>query len=491
MPNPLPVIAGAAQFNPRTAAMSAAPEPLAMMERVAREAAEDSHAPALLDSVDAIGVVNVMSARYRNAPDALARRLGLNPRIKIYTAVGGNSAQYIVNHFAAEIAAGKIRTAIVTGAEAINTARKSGGNPPWDNAQGQGEPETLGDTRIASTPYEIRYGARMPIECYPLFENARRAHRGWTLEEHRARMGRLWASMTKVAATNPYAWFPKERSAEEIATPSPDNRMICFPYTKLMNAIMDVDLAAAIILTSAQQARRAGVPADRMIYLHGAADGTDRWFFTERECFHRSPGLELCANGALEAAAIGTGAISFFDFYSCFPVAVEFALDALRLAEDDPRGVTVTGGLPYAGGPASNYVSHSIATMAMRLRENPGKLGMVTGLGWYFTKHSACVYGSRPPTDGFGRRVFPEPGGPAPVRLNDAPHGPAMIETYTVEHDRAEEPASAIVIGRLADGARFLSRAPREVLPAMEREEFIGRRGHVRIVDGINLFEPD
>lgn len=490
MPNPQPVIAGVAQFNPRASGLTHAPEPLAMMERVAREAAQDSGAPALLNSVDTVGVVNLISARYTNPSDALARRLGLNPGGRIYTAIGGNSAQYLVNHLAAQIVAGKIRAALVAGAEAINTARRLGGNPPWDNAQGEGQPEIIGDTRIASTPYEMRYGARMPIQCYPLFENARRAHRGWTIAQHRARMGRLWASMTKVAAKNPYAWFPVERAADQIATPSPDNRMICFPYTKLMNAIMDVDLAAALIVTSDVEARRAGVPEDRLVYLHGAADGTDKWFFTERECFHRSPGLELCANGAMAAAGIGTGAISHFDFYSCFPVAVEFALDALRMAEDDPRGVTVTGGLPYAGGPANNYVGHSIATMAARLRETPGTLGMVTGLGWYFTKHSACVYGSRPPAHGFAHRVFSEPDTPA-VKLVEAPAGAATVETYTVEHDRAGDPASAIVIGRLADGARFLSRAPREILSAMEREEFIGRRGHVRVVDGINLFEPD
>lgn len=468
-----------------------APEPLAMMELVARAAAEDSGAPDLLKSIDAIAIPSIVSARYQNAPDALAQRLGIDPKRKIYTTFGGNTPQFLVNYLAGEIAAGKIRAAIVVGAEAIYSqrhAQKTGG-VNWDLNRGTGEPEMMGDPRMGSNAYEDRHGARMPIQVYPLYENAYRARNGWSLAEHRERLGQLWSSMSKVAAANPYAWFPKERTAGEIATATPDNRIICFPYTKLMNAIMEVDLAAAVILASESEARRLGVPNHKLVYIHAAADATDGWWMSERMSFARSPMLQNCVDAALSGAAIDAAAVSHFDFYSCFPVAVEFAMEAVGMKLGERRGFSVTGGLPFAGGPANNYVTHSIAAMTSRLRAHPGEFGMTTGLGWYFTKHAAAIYNTRSPERDFAYSAFKEPAHPAVAVIEQA-EGPATIETYTVEHDRAGLPASAIVIGRLATGQRFFARAPREILADLEREEFVGRRGRVRNADGINLFEP-
>lgn len=492
MPEPRPVIVGVAQFNPRTAGSSETPEPMEMLARAARDAAEDSGAPALLGRLDALAVVNILSWHYQNPPDALAARLGVSPARKIYTSIGGNTPQYLVNQFAREIAAGRMRAAMVAGVEAMYTMRRAGerGGIRWDSALGKGSPELMGDPRPGTNAYEERYGARMPVQIYPMFENARRAHHRWSLDEHRERLGRMCAAMTRVAADNPHAWFRTERSAGEIATPSAANRIICFPYTKLMNAIMDVDLSAALIITSDIEARRAGVRPERMVYLHAAADATDRWFISERANYHESPGLARAAMGALEGAGVDVGEVGFFDFYSCFPVAVGFAMDALGLSPADPRGVTVTGGLPYAGGPGNNYVTHSIAAMTERLRKNPGSRGMVTALGWYFTKHAAALYSSAPPERSFVYRAFAEPPpGADAIEVVENAEGPATVETYTVEHDRAGEPAHGIVVGRLAGGARFFAGVPREILSAMEREEFVGRRGRVRAANGLNLFE--
>jgi acetyl-CoA C-acetyltransferase len=193
---------------------------------------------------------------------------------------------------------------------------------------------------------------------------------------------------------------------------------------------------------------------------------------------------------ALELAGIGVDEVSCFDFYSCFPSAVGLALDTLKIRDDDPRGVTLTGGLPYAGGPGNNYVTHSLAAAVERLRGDRGKLAMVTGLGWYFTKHAAAILSSGRPRNPFARDDGHFTPGPLPVRLIEQAQGPAVIETYTVVHDRNGVPAEGIVVGRLDDGARFFARTPRELLPAMEAEEFIGRRGAVRVLDGLNLFEP-
>ncbi len=491
MPGPRPVIAGVAQFNPRAAGLPEAPEPLAMMETVARAAAEDSGAQDILNSIDALAVVSVVSARYRNAPDALASRLGINPKRKLTTTFGGNTPQYLVNQFCNEIAAGRIRAALVIGAEAMHSARRAmkTGGVKWNLAQGNGDPEVVGDPRMGTNAYEERYGARMPIEVYPMFENAFRARHGWSLDAHRERIAKICESMTRVAAKNPYAWFPRELTAEQIATVTPDNRMICFPYTKVMNAIMEVDLAAGVIITSESEARRIGVPAGKLVYVHSGSDATDRWWISERESLAHAPMLAKCVNAAIDGAGISARDISHFDLYSCFPIALEMAMEAVGMELGDRRGVTVTGGLPNAGGPANNYVTHSIAAMTERLRAHPGDFGMTTALGWYFTKHGAAVYSTRPPERDFLYRAFKEPERPAVTPIENA-EGAATLETYTVEHDRTGATTEAIVVGRLDSGQRFFARAPHEILSAMEREEFVGRKGTVRNLDGVNLFDP-
>lgn len=497
MTQPNPVIVGVAQYNPRCEGLAEAPEPIEMMARAARAAAEDAGAAGrLLKSLDALAVVSLLSFSYRNAPGALAARLGIEPRTQLYTTIGGNTPQSLVNHIAAEIASGRMRVAMIAGAEAVYTVRHAlkSGRLEWSDTSPDGTPTPFGDSRPGTNALEERYGAQWPVQIYPLFENARRVHHRWTLAAHRVELGRMCAAMTRVAASNRYAWFAEPRSAEQITTVSADNRMICFPYPKLMNAVIDVDLAAAVILAGEDEASRLGIARDRMVYIHAGADATEHGYFvSERENYFSSPAMKRAMASALRLAGVAVDAIGYFDFYSCFPIAVGLALDALGLKPDDPRGVTVTGGLPYAGGPGNNYVTHSIAAMVELLRKNPGKLGMVTALGWYFTKHAAAIYSTAPPRTPFARDDSDKsrPANlAAPVKVVEQAEGPATIETYTVVHDHAGAPQNAIVVERLDTGQRFFAGAPREIIAAMESEEFVGRRGRVRVVDGLNLFEP-
>jgi acetyl-CoA C-acetyltransferase len=190
--------------------------------------------------------------------------------------------------------------------------------------------------------------------------------------------------------------------------------------------------------------------------------------------------------------------IEMFDLYSCFPAAVQLALGALGMKADDPRQLTLTGGLPYAGGPGNNYVSNSIATAVERLRDRPEARALVTGLGWFATKHSAGVYSARPPS-GDWLRTDPQVDQAAVEAMDSPPQAPepageATVEAYTVAFGQDGEPEQGIVIGRLAGGERFIANTPvdRELMLSMTREEFVGHKGSVRhdSATGRNVFEP-
>ena len=215
----------------------------------------------------------------------------------------------------------------------------------------------LGSDRPPLTELEAARGLDRPLRVFPLFENALRAECGESIDEHQARVADLWARFSTVAAANPYAWTRQPRSAQEIRTPGVSNRMVSFPYPKLMNANDRVDQGAALILCSVGAARPAGVPESQWVFPVSGADAHDHWFLSHRHDLRSSPAIAEIGRRAFEMAGIGIDDVAHVDLYSCFPCAVQMAARELGLALDDPsRSLTVTGGLGFAGGPGNNYV---------------------------------------------------------------------------------------------------------------------------------------
>jgi acetyl-CoA C-acetyltransferase len=303
-------------------------------------------------------------------------------------------------------------------------------------------------------------------------------------------MGRLFAPFTEVAAGNPCAWFPTARSADEIATPSPDNRIVAEPYTKRMTAFLGSDQGAAVIVCSLAAARRAGV-ADRAVFIWAGAEATDVRFPTARPDPGRSPAIAAAGRALFEAAGVGVDDLARLDLYSCFPSAVELAAEALGLRTDDPRGLTVTGGLPYFGGPGNNYTTHAIATLCDLLRDAaPGTLGLATGLGWFITKHALGIYGSAPPPAGFRRGDT----GPAQAQIDASAVGTALtvegptvatVVAATVIRQGPGTPVGAPIIARLPD-QRHMALAPADP----EVTEAVAALGGPGLVGGPVVVQP-
>ncbi len=367
-----------------------APEPLAMWETVAGEAAEDAGNRDLLRQLESIDVVYCQSWQYDDAAGRLATRLGADPARRRYSGIGGSVPQVLLAEAAQSIEAGELDLALVVGAEALATVRrlkKAGEKPQWSYKPAERRPYPMD---LEFDPSEISHAVFEAYLTFALFDNARRAQLGRDLDAHRAQLGRVMAPMTEVAAHSRHAWFRQARSAPEISTPTPDNRLVAYPYTKLMTSIMDVDMAAAVVLASAQKADALGVAESKRVYLRGWGYAEEPPNVAAHEDLWRAPAMTAAATAALAPASLGVDEVAHFDLYSCFASSVCFALDALGLAEDDGRAVTQTGGLPYHGGPGSNYMTHSLAAMAETLRADPGSYGLVSGVGMHMQKH---VYG--------------------------------------------------------------------------------------------------
>jgi len=490
-----PVLVGVGQVTERPdpgVPVTERPEPVELMARALRAAGRDSGAGGgghlLLERAQSLRVVVPLSWRYVNPGVLVSERLGIAPRELALTVIGGNNPQTVVNHTALQIAAGELDVALVTGAECMYTrlaARRDPERPVlrWTTQDDRTpRPVMLGTDRVPVTDTESARGLDRPLRVFPMFENALRFGAGESIEEHQRRISDLWARFSSVATTNPYAWSRQTRSAQDVRSTGPSNRMVSFPYPKLMNANDRVDQGAALILCSVGAARAAGVPEDRWVYPVAGADAHDHWFLSHRQDLRSSPAIQVAGNRALALAGAGIDDIAHVDLYSCFPCAVQIAAHELGLPLDDPgRSLTVTGGLGFAGGPGNNYVSHSIATMAQRLRTDPGTLGLVTGLGWYSTKHAVGLWSTTPPEGGF-RHACPQDAVDTLPRRTPAPdyEGDATIETYTVVHDRDGTPELAIVALLTEDGRRaWGNTSDRDDMVGLMEHEGCGRKVHL------------
>jgi acetyl-CoA C-acetyltransferase len=485
-----PVLIGTGQLSRRVDRGEDPLEPVDLIVESLRRAADDSGAgAAALTGADAVHIVALLSWRYRDPGRLVAERVGAGPRDTSLTGMGGNSPQSLVNQTCLDIQEGRADLVLLGGAETWRTrmtARHRGADLGW-TTQGADVPEARrSSTDVAmSAPAEQALGIVLPVQVYPLFEQAHRLAEGRTIDEQLVVTSELWARFSEAAAANPHAWIQQAYSAEEIRTPSEDNRWIGFPYTKLMNSNNAVEQGAAVILCSAERAASLGVPRDRWVFPHSGTDAHDHYFVSNRDDLATSPAIRLAGRTALDLAGTSVDDLAHADLYSCFPSAVQIAAKELELGLD--RQLTVTGGLSFAGGPWNNYVMHSIATMATVLREDAGSRGLVTANGGFITKHAFGVYSTDPPAEGFGHADVQQEVDALPSRALAADHvGPVTVEAWTVMHGRDGAPENGIAVGLTDDGRRaWATTNDPDALKVMVTEELGGRR--VEVLEGSRL----
>lgn len=478
-----PVVVGVGEITHRGDVV----DPISLAVEAARRAIDDTGA-ATLSRIDSVATPGILLIHRDEPASRIGDALGLAAGRRISCPVGGNTPQYLVEVLGRDIMCGSIDAALIVGAESGRSARRArGGQSLPEPEPVMASDESLGDARPGLSDAEHAAGLHWPHEIYPIFESAIAAKAGRTLDEQRVWLGHLMAPFTEVAAHHPnQAWFPVSRTPDELSTETPSNRMVCEPYTKLLNSFLTVDMGAAFVLMAAEVADELGVARDRWVFPWAAATCNDVYFPVQRPELGWSPGIKVAGDAVLGAAGVSIDDITWFDLYSCFPAAVAAATDALGVEPFDPRGLTVTGGLPYHGGPGNNYVTHSIAEMARRCREHPDGVGLVSGLGWYITKHSLGLWSASPPPEGF---QAPDTSA-AQAAIDDtaldvAPtveaSGPATIDGYTVVHDREAGPAEVPVFARLADGRRVTARTTdHEVARAMSGGQHVGATINLR-----------
>lgn len=490
----VPVLIGIGQVRGRARPPQQAREPLELVLDAVRDAVADAGVdPAGLDSVAA---VHVASWAYDGLAARIAAALGAAPVHVEDTPLGGQWPTALLEAAAARIAAGETRLALIAGGEAqasVRVLQRAGTDPVelgWSTDPGG--PADLAGAGLRSGRMRAA-GLLLPTRVYPLFENALRAARGESVEDNARATAALYAAYSAVAAANPAAWIPEARSAEDIGTVGPGNRMVCEPYPLAVNAMPHVDQAAAVLVADRDHARALGVPDDRMVHVWGGASAHDAVDVLARPSFARSDALADVLDRALGQAGATAADLDVVDVYSCFPVVPKLVAAHLGSA----FGAGVTGGHSAFGGPLSSYALHAIVAVAARLRRDGGT-GLVHGNGGYLTHEHALLLGRDAHPGGYvGDPVPRDTAGPAPLWVDEVAADDAdadlVVETATVEHGRDGHPVQAFLVARTASGARCAaSTAPGDTASAdalsLRRGEVVGRRvrarrhgGHVEV----------
>ena len=457
----IPVIVGVGEVVDRPKDIAAGLEPLALLEEALRRAEADSGAK-LLGEIQSLDVVNFLSWRYRDPEKLLAARIGATPAHCYYGPVGGESPIRYLHEAAQRIARGECSVAAVCGAEAQSTATKAERAKvtlPWTPFAHDVEEPKRGaafQKRLA-----VKLGVFRPITVYPLYESATSAHWGQTPREALAESGRLWSTFAGVAAQNPNSWLKKKFTPDEITTPSPDNRLIAWPYTKLMVANPSVNMGGALILTSLAKARAAGVPEDRIVYALGGASAEEPRDYLIRDQFFESHPQNAVLKSIMDLVEGDGRKFDAIELYSCFPVVPKMARRTLGLGPDVQP--TVAGGLTFFGAPLNTYMTHAACAMVRSLRER-GKLGLLYGQGGFVTKHHALVLSREAPKAALSqdtsvqaeadrhRRKVPD--------FVDQAGGKGKVEAFTVIYRGNGEIEHGVAMLRTEDDRRTLGRIP-------------------------------
>ena len=459
----IPVIVGVGEIVDRPKDISKGLEPLALLEEALRRAEADSGAK-LLGEIGSLDVVNFLSWRYRDPEQLLAKRLDVAPAHCYYGPVGGESPIRYLHEAAQRIARGECSVAAVCGAEAQSTATKAeraGITLPWTPfAHDVPEPKR---GAAFQKPLAVRLGVFRPITVYPLYESATSAQWGQSPREALAESGALWSTYSRVASENPNAWLKKRFSSEEIMAPSPDNRLIAWPYTKLMVANPTVNMGAALLLTSLAKARAAGIADDRLVYPLGGASAEEPRDYLLRDQFYESHPQNAVLKAVMHLAGGDGKKFDAIELYSCFPCVPKMARRTLGLGTDVQP--TVTGGLTFFGAPLNTYMTHAACAMVRRLRSG-ARLGLLYGQGGFVTKHHALVVSRDAPRGAISQDTSVQAEADrnkrrVPEFVTEAA-GKGQVESFTVIFRANGEVEHGAVMLRTEQNTRTLARVKAE-----------------------------
>ena len=448
-------------------------EPLDLMLDAVRRAATDtgSDAARVLAGVGRIAVPKGRW-RYQNPAGDIARAIGADRAGTVLASVGVLQ-QTLLGDACQRIAEGEIDTALVVGGDAgYRILRSKIDGVPLSECQQDDVPdETLSPSDELRHPAELRAGMKMPVGLYAIMESAYRGQNRWSNDAHRDRLASMYSRFSEIAVQNPAAWKRARVAPEAIRNASERNPMQAFPYTKLHCSTWNVDQAGALLFCSAEKAHALGIPRTQWIYPVASTESNHMVQVSARADLAACPGARIAGRAALDAADLRVSDLDLIDLYTCFPIAVETY--AAELGVPLTRDLTVTGAMPFAGGPYNNYVLQATCRMIDLLRQGQGRYGLVSSVSGVLTKQGFGLWSTQPGPKGFVLEDVTDvvAGEVRTKQILEASSGDGVVAGYTVLYDRSQ-PSRGVVVADVEGGRMVAHTEDRALVARMESSEF-------------------
>ena len=450
-------------------------EALILMEKVTLGAINDTEAPGIREYIDEIQVPKGYWA-YRDPGKWIAERHGFSNAKTSVTKIGVLQ-QNLINSACKKIINGDIRASLIVGGEArfkIIQALKEGKD--FNETELNQNPDNYVKAKEELyVPEEIEALGMMAVGYYAILESAMRFKTKKALSDHEIFLGKYYERFSQIASKNPHAWNEKIFSSDEIRIPANKNQRIAYPYNKLHNSSWNVNQASALILTNEELADRLNVPQIKRVYPLVASETNHMIGVIQRPDLTAPIGLKLAADYLLATAEKNQIYPSMYELYSCFPIAVQLFAEALNV--DDATDKTITGGMPFAGGPLNNYMLHSTIQTVMKIREKNDEIGLVTCVSGMMTKQALAIWGKDPLMDFESKDVTKQAAKlEMPVPMSQLTNGEATSIGCTVLYENNVS-TKAIFYAEDSQGHRLvLTSNKEEIIQAVEGKECVGEK---------------
>ena len=450
-------------------------EALHLMDKAVKEALSDSGNEHVKDYIDEIRIPKGFW-RYRDPGKWIARNNNFKNIPTTYVTKIGVLQQNLINEACQKIETGEINASIILGGEAR-----------FKQLRAVIEKKEYFETKLDENPdfyikaKEDLYGdeelaelGAMAVGYYATMETAIRKNDGEGIEEHQNNIALMYEEFSKIASENKDGWLNHPYAKEDILETSKKNKMLAYPYNKLHCTSWNVNQSAAIIICSEELANELEIDNKKRVYPISSSENNHMIAIQQRPKLYESLGMTYAANSINKMIERLDIKLDAYDLYSCFPAAIKMFTKSMGLDSEIPK--TVTGSMPYAGGPLNSFVIHSTVKMIQKIRALEVKYGLITGVSGMMTKQSFCIWGKEYKEhfifdDVTERAKLDE----SPIELSNISEGKGEIIGYTIIEGSENAAKAVLYLDDEKKHRKVVSSMDKNFINLLTEEEWVGK----------------
>jgi acetyl-CoA C-acetyltransferase len=450
-------------------------EALVLMEQATQKAIEDSTNKDVTKYIDEISVPKGFW-KYRDPARWIAERNNIE-KVKTSITKIGVLQQNLLNTACNKIVNGEISASLIIGGESrYKILRSKIENQKYIETELNINPDNyIKASEDLTLREEEKELGSMAVGYYAILESALRASLKKDLNGHNDDIAHMYSNFSKIAANNIDGWNEQPIDASLIKYQSKKNPLQAFPYNKYHCASWNVNQSCAMIICSETVADKLNIPIKKRVYPLASSETNHMIATLQRPNLIEPIGMKLAADFILDICKKHKLEIDDYDLYSCFPVAIQMFAISLGLKIDNQ--MTITGGMPFAGGPLNSYVLHSTVKLISKIRERKKGLGIITGVSGMMTKQSYALWSKNPDID-FIHKDFTDDAKniEKPVEISTDTMGEGEIIGYTIIKKNTH--SKAIMYLNISGGKKrkLITSSDESIIRSMEEKEWVGKK---------------